>query len=371
MSGSTLTRIPQNIEQADRIFGGRTFLDILVFVGIPISLVSLLLFFNLVSGRIFIILLAAVLMVDMALLKAIPPEHSVTRWIRATKNYLTLDKTMRKYETDELSHDVDLSSEDESYTPRDPEDPGLFERFETPTRTTELTQIDAVYPNADILQLDDGSMIGAVTVDGRELLLEDATTRQNAIKEYQAFLTTLEFPIEHRKTSREFDIDAHIEHMKGRLEHTDIQSRPILSSVIKEKINFWDTYVRSLGMNNRRDYIIVRVSPQDIGLGLGDNTPFDLSGIIEPDSPVGQYLNKFSSSTENPETQLYKELSQRLNTLQSGLNSLDGVKPDIVSYKELTLLHQHFWNRQTMADTEWVPANDGQIADVTTTNASL
>lgn len=156
---------------------------------------------------------------------------------------------------------------------------------------------------------------------------------QNALTfGYQSFLNSLEFPVQIVIKSRKLDVDKYIDGLKGKVIH---QSNPLLQKQTYEYIDFVSRLVEYADIMEK-DFLVV--------------VPYD-----PPRAQSVSFLEKIKDMLTGKETQadlkrkheefetLSKGLSQRILTIQSGLENL-GLKVNQLTTQELIELFYNTYN---------------------------
>ncbi|HBB03031.1 MAG: Type IV secretory pathway VirB4 protein [Candidatus Peregrinibacteria bacterium GW2011_GWF2_38_29] len=158
---------------------------------------------------------------------------------------------------------------------------------------------------------------------------------QNAlISGYQAFLNTLDFPVQIVVRSKKMDIDQYIEKLKKLSEG---QQNPLLRQQTFEYADFIQKLVEYADIMAKEFYVVVPFNP----FRAEKANFFDkfLARLRPADSTAE--IKKRHSEFE----QLKKDLTQRVNVVKSGLENC-GVKNDQLSTQELIELFYNTYNPQ-------------------------
>ncbi|MCX6733994.1 MAG: hypothetical protein NTX63_04260 [Candidatus Peregrinibacteria bacterium] len=161
---------------------------------------------------------------------------------------------------------------------------------------------------------------------------------QNALTfGYQAFLNSLEFPIQIVVRSRKMDIDKYIENLQGKLKE---QSNPLLQKQTNEYIDFVGKLVEYADIMEKDFLVIIPFDPPRAKSGGILDSLFNIKfmDLFRGKDMYGQ-VKQQREEFEN----LRKGLSQRVNTIQAGLENL-GLKVHQLNTQELVELFYATYN---------------------------
>lgn len=350
--GVSPTRIPQNMTAADQVIRGVKTMDLLLTLLIPGLVVTLLMYGNIIGVKQTAVILVAVFGLNLVFFNYLPDNSSITFWLLSLGAYMRVPKMMQKYEA-EIDDNIEVEVVDAEG--RDPNTSGLFDFIEVNETTRELTLIDEIDIENGVVKLTDGSYIAGVSVDGMGMLLADDKTKRRAIDRYQKTLNTLQYPINVRATSRQFDISEIINRYEDRLYDKDMKERPIMERIVKARKNFIEQEVKALGTNTKEYSVITRASYQDNSL---DNDPFDFT-FIDPKSPVGEFLQKKGIGLVNDQSiddELAEKALDRAEEVANSIADNRELNTEVMSGSELADQIRYYWRREPVNEGDWEPA---------------
>lgn len=354
--GVSPTRIPQNMEAATQLIRGTNTIDLLITVVVPMLLVAFLMYTNILPVMYAVGSGALVLVGNYFLFRFLPNQASIIYWIMSIVGYLRSPNVMTKHGLDP-EEDVEIEFLEENTGGRDPANGGMFEFIEVDEKTKELTLVDEIDIETGVVKLTDGSFVAGVEVGGMGMMLADRDMQMNATETYKRSLNSLNFPITAHTSSREFDLSSVVDRYEERLDDTDIQERPIMSRVMKTRKQFILQQIKPLGMNTKRHSVIIRASYDDDNV---DDDPFDFT-IIDPDSPVGEWLreNGYGGITgeDSVEEELVRKVLDRAQSVRSAISQNRNLDTEIMSGDELANTLRYFWRRESVEESEWQPAS--------------
>lgn len=161
---------------------------------------------------------------------------------------------------------------------------------------------------------------------------------QNALTfGYQSFLNSLEFPIQIVVRSRKMDIDKYVE---GLQEKQKLQTNPLLQKQTNEYIDFIGKLVEYADIMEKDFLVIIPFDPPRAQSGGILDTLFSIKfmDLFRGKDMYGQ-VKQQREEFEN----LKKGLSQRVNTIQAGLENL-GLKVNQLTTQELVELFYATYN---------------------------
>lgn len=161
---------------------------------------------------------------------------------------------------------------------------------------------------------------------------------QNALTfGYQSFLNSLEFPIQIVVRSRKMDIDKYVE---GLQEKQKLQTNPLLQKQTNEYVDFIGKLVEYADIMEKDFLVVIPFDPPRAQSGGILDTLFSIKfmDLFRGKDMYGQVKSQ-REEFEN----LKKGLSQRVNTIQAGLENL-GLKVHQLTTQELVELFYATYN---------------------------
>ena len=201
----------------------------------------------------------------------------------------------------------------------------------SPAQSTQLyMRIAEIRDNAVVLK--NGGLRGIFRVTTVNFNLKSEQEQNALIYGYQSFLNTLEFPVQITVRSRKLDIDKYIEQLKGIGEK---QTNPLLQKQTFEYTDFIARLVEYADIMEKEFLVVVPYNPgraQEAGMFAR------LLSHLQPKDTYGEVKRRHEEFE-----QLKKSLSQRMSTIQNGLESM-GLKTTELSTQELIELFYEIYN---------------------------
>ncbi|MEK7545416.1 MAG: hypothetical protein AAB551_04795 [Patescibacteria group bacterium] len=201
----------------------------------------------------------------------------------------------------------------------------------SPAQSTQLyMRIAEIRDNAVVLK--NGGLRGIFRVTAVNFNLKSEQEQNALIYGYQSFLNTLEFPVQITVRSRKLDIDKYIEQLKGIGEK---QTNPLLQKQTFEYTDFIARLVEYADIMEKEFLVVVPYNPgraQEAGMFAR------LLSHLQPKDTYGEVKRRHEEFE-----QLKKSLSQRMSTIQNGLESM-GLKTTELSTQELIELFYEIYN---------------------------
>lgn len=159
---------------------------------------------------------------------------------------------------------------------------------------------------------------------------------QNAlIQGYQAFLNSLEFPIQIVIRSKKLDIDDYLEHLEGIREK---QENPLLKQQTAEHQEYIEKLIEYADIMEKKFYVVIPVdAPTGTKIGFIDR----FISHIFPDDTLAKLRARKKSFKD-----LRKKLTLRTNQVEQALMSLN-IRSNELNSKELIELYYQSYNPVT------------------------
>lgn len=155
-----------------------------------------------------------------------------------------------------------------------------------------------------------------------------STDEQTAIlRQFQAFLNTIDFSLQIHVQSRRLDIKPYLQKLQER--ETD-QYNDLMRIQLREYMNFIDTFVKEVDIMSKNFFVVVPYTP------INTDIKSNLSGILGGGSaPVSIDDTAFAEHKI--------QLEQRVSVVEQGLNRL-GVRTAALDDEALVELYYHLFN---------------------------
>lgn len=333
---------------------GFTTQDFAVGVGAPFVALVLGVFLG-IPAHFIIPIVVTVGTISMILVFAAPTYLDIMEFVSTIRYYLRNNGTVDNVVTETVADDPDDA---------------LVRNFKTASTTREMTGVHRFYPNANVLERDDGHYVGALRVsppnrdfDTREDFVSVAKTIKERLNK------NIDFGFQFYITTRPFPIEVYVEELEARLEDEDIQSKPIMEAVLEEKIEKRPDALEQKGTELPHYYLIVSAAPRDVDINTtGTESP--VKRLM--DIPVlGLFFEIFSNiqsdvEQHQREAKLIERVQNRLSRLdQAIVRPNDEFSSEVVSTTEWTeLLHTYWTGREQVApNSREQPASAG-VADI-------
>ena len=358
-SQSPKRRIPQDTERANKIIAGRSYSDLAIFVGAPVVGGAFLLYLRVISGVQFIAFITAVAIIDAILLRLIPQEESVTIWVRGLVHHLTKGKTTHSQflpddvgKTDPRTYDVSLETDGGEREIESPEEL-VSPWWQSDETTVEQIGLENIYPEEAVMLRDDGCLVAAVEVIGRDISLAAQSENQRLIQQYATHLNSVDFDYTTYITDEKFNLDEQIEHSKSRLRSEFVENRPILMYLQQTKIQQMEYNTGKRGVRQRRTFEIVPVDPEEHH--EVSETPFS---FIEPGTRLGNLIgleDEGISKQERQYTRALTEVESRVQTLIGSIGKISGVTVSRADTDTLTAIVSEHAQQRDHDGSSWEP----------------
>jgi hypothetical protein len=198
----------------------------------------------------------------------------------------------------------------------------------------------------DTAVLKNGGLRAVLRTSSVNLNLKSEEEQNAVIYSYQNFLNALEFPIQIVVRSKKLDLEHYIEKLK---KIGVAQGNPLLQKQTFEYIEYVSRLVEYADIMQKEFYVIV---PQD---PYGQEKRGFLKSFIEmifPEDNVAKIRQRHSQFTE-----LKKRLTQRVNTVVSGLESC-GLRVEPLTTEELIEIFYEIYNPMTSRSQKIKPGDE-------------
>ena len=242
----------------------------------------------------------------------------------------------------------------------EPEDDAI-ERpfFEMEGRVQELSYVKKIYPEDKAIELEDGTICGAIRVTAANLDAAEPDERARAVGNAQNFFDNiLDFDIMMYMTTRGFDWDDATSHYAERAQQEEVKDHLVLDYYA----NHHRRWVRDNmgGMPIRHHYIIAPVDESEVYQGVGGEDTVT-SGLVNLPI-IGRFVKSASDSEDFKLTkkemklkQLSK-LDQRLQTLQGqfiGQIGNEETKAERLTSAEYAALLKEYWEGEVVSQDQF------------------
>ena len=181
-----------------------------------------------------------------------------------------------------------------------------------------------------IILLKNGELRAIVLANSINLSLKSSDEQKATILQFQAFLNTLDFPIQMTVQSRKLDIRPYLLLLENRMK---IQNEPLLKLQTKEYIEFIRNFTESVSIMTKNFFVVVPYTQ----LSLGGDTSM-LKGIFSKKNKSQARLEAEMNFEEKR-----SQLEERVSVIQQGLNRC-GIKSAQLGTEEVVEVFYKVFN---------------------------
>jgi len=281
--------------------------------------------------------LIALIMMSTLFLK--PNYMTLSEWFTIWKDYSDREKDLSKQYTKEDGKPFDSMS----IVPDDD--------------TRKLTKANRVYPERDIIELDDGTMISIIEFSGSNLDMASQQQIIGTVNQYSQKLSSqlkhnIQFYMPMRPVTTELTVQRYKD-QRNKLEVEDAGDE-FMDAYLDDRISWVENLSTSTFI--REQYVVIPVSLDEIYSGNSINNSSGLESI-----PGGEFLKdmyrgltgqqNISSEQERRRKQI-RELTKRRTTIGNILAVGPGNSYNIVDYKKSIALVKEFWEGEKIQSDE-------------------
>lgn len=192
----------------------------------------------------------------------------------------------------------------------------------------------------DTVLLKNGGMRAVLEVEALNFNLKSETEQKGIIAGYQAFINSLNFPIQIVVNSRRVNIDPYIKDIRSMAKN---QQNPLLKKQTESYAQFVEKVVEVADIMTKKFYVIVPLDDEEQGRGQPQALKqfFSWMQIDDSESKAVQRYKSFMGK--------HTKLMDRINLVQSGLNSI-GLLSHRVKTRDLIELYYKTYNPKISAD---------------------
>lgn len=245
------------------VFGFQTdFEQVDVGVGLGIPLCVLLLgLINTAPIYITLPATAFTAIITLSLVFMSPSHLNVKEYIDTIRYYFKHRADVDNTNTETIASDQDVP----------------LQNFVVEETTRDMTGVDAFYPESNLVKREDGHVAGGVRIDppNRDFDSgEELVELSEKIKE--AINKDIDFSFQLYVTTQPFPIDEYIAEIESRLDDKDIEDRPIMEAVLKEKVENRPEALEERGTELPYYYLIATAAPDEIAVSSsGTQSPVE------------------------------------------------------------------------------------------------
>ena len=258
-------------------------------------------------------------------------------------------------------------------TEQDILDRGLIEYDE---RTQELSHVEKIYPQYDVIELDDGRIVGAVEVFAGNLDTADAERQQSIVRSVRDFFNnSLDFPITFYITTHGFEPESMLRDYRERLEDDVARNNAIIQYYINHHIRWVGT--RMGGQPMREYYVLVPVTEREVYESLGGEET--VGNSLNELPIVGALVGKsdeeeYSLSPDELKLRQISLVDERIGSLEGNFVSSIGEEADSqrVEAGHFAALLKEYWEGEQVDRDDFAekvgmsPVTIGKTDDIET-----
>lgn len=219
-----------------------------------------------------------------------------------------------------------------------------------PTQSATQLHLRIAEIRDNTIVLKNGGLRGLLKVSSINFNLKSEQEQNAIIYSYQAFLNTLEFPVQIVIRSRKLDLDKYIDKLRG---IADKQTNILLQKQTKEYAEYIQKLIEYADIMEKEFYVVVSMDPPRV---VGQNFLQKFWDRMHPADSTAAIVRRHQEF-EN----LKKGLSQRLTVIGGGLENC-GLKVEVLTTSELIALFYQIYNPITSRNQKVEDARDFDIA---------
>lgn len=182
-----------------------------------------------------------------------------------------------------------------------------------------------------IIVLKNDELRSVVLANSINLSLKSSDEQQAIILQFQAFLNTLDFPVQIVVQSRKLDIRPYLIQLENRMK---VQTEPLLKLQTKEYIDFIRNFTESVDIMTKNFFIVVPYTHKTL--------PQDSTKILQ--GFIGKKDDKAKKLEEQMDFEEKRsQLEQRVSVVQQGLNRC-GIKSAQLGTEEVVEMFYKTFN---------------------------
>jgi len=336
-------RIPPETEDSLEIIRGITLSDtLLVMPGMFMMILSLGVVPPILTLQAMFVSLCMILFGIIAVFTA-PSHYDSTQWVM-----LHLRHRIRPPEYRHNEYQAEQKQREQTI---DPSHGIMTSAFSPAQRTQDFLGIQRVYPSSDdgydtgAVELEDGTLIGAIRVDPANMTLSTHNEWRNAVGELTSLVNTLRYPVQIHYTTREFDAQQFLQPYEERLTDADVMSEPVLEELLNDFLQWYPYQLAESSTRIAEFYVIVGVKEEEVERSARTE---GLSDKLE-DLPL---FSLFFGEEEHDEPEAIQrgkqrnQLFDRLEDIKFRLSDIEGVDAERVTAESHAQVISRAWRRE-------------------------
>ncbi|RLM94335.1 hypothetical protein [Haloarcula sp. Atlit-7R] len=315
--------------------------DIAVGLGLPL-MVFLFLTINDVSVMFTAPIVLFVATCSLTLIFAAPSYLNVSEYLSTLRFYFKRKGVVDNTSTESVPDDIE---------------DGLLREFKADETTREMTQIKRFYPNAHVVERTDGNYLAALRIEAPNRDFDSADDFASLAMDIgEQANKNVDFYFQFYVTTRPFPIEDYISELEARLDDEDIQTKPIMEAILKEKIERRPEDLKQRGTEIPHYYLICKVSPRDINIEKsGTKSPIERMVDIPVIGFFFEILTNIRSEVEDHqrEVRMLQQVRRKVSKLDNACVQSHGeFESRPVSSAEYSEIMHSFWTGENRASPE-------------------
>lgn len=343
---SVSTYIPESLGSEDVLFENAPFVGTIEFIdGVIIFSpgFAFLLFGESILPTIlepYVIFFSILLiLMGMSLLLMKPNYMSLKQWFSTIKSYRSREKELTKNYTTEDGKPF----ESISVVPDDD--------------TRKLTKLDKVYPERNVIELEDGTLISILEFSGSNLDMASNELIMSTINQYSSRLSSqLQNKIQFYMPMRPVSLEPTSKLYENQLDNLNVRNTDdqFMEMYLDDRM----TWVKTISKSSfvREQYVVIPVEESEIirnDINTGktglDNVP---GGTLLKDIYNGLLGKSVVESKQEIKRRQLREIEKRRSSIISTLSVGPGNKGKVVGYKKCIALAKEFWEGEKIQTDE-------------------
>ena len=184
----------------------------------------------------------------------------------------------------------------------------------------------------DIVILKNGQMNKVILASSINIALKSTDEQEAILRQFQAFLNTIDFPLQFYIQSRRLDIEPYLDQLR---EREDKQDNDLMQIQLREYMQFVKNFTTEVDVMSKSFFVIVPYTPVSVNV---QSSLKDMLGL--------KTERVYFDDTKFAEHKL--QLAQRVSLVEQGLNRV-GVRTIQLQNEELVELYYHLYNPEDVA----------------------
>ena len=196
------------------------------------------------------------------------------------------------------------------------------------TRTQSFVPIEEIRDGIAILR--DGSMRAIVMASSINIALKSLEEQEAILKQFQAFLNTLDFSLQMYVQSRRLDINPYLELLTQR---ESAQTNDLMKVQLREYIGFIKEFTRKKDIMTKSFFMVVPYDPPLVNVKKG------IASLLSGRDTT----QKKASTGDDTFAENRTQLEQRIGIIEQGLRGI-GIRTVVLNTDQVVDLFYHIFN---------------------------